>query len=99
MDRQLIAVAVAPVERLRPLRDLGGDRVVACGIATVGVVDPAVLVIAGGVSRLGSLLLGPVRRASRAEALLGARGVPIREAVLGERAGLVGAGLSALYVL
>jgi glucokinase len=59
--------------------------------------DPDVIVLAGGVSRLGSLLLSPVRRGFRAEALTGVRGVPIREAVLGERAGLVGAGLSALY--
>ncbi|WP_327105505.1 ROK family protein [Nonomuraea glycinis] len=59
--------------------------------------DPDVIVLAGGVSRLGSLLLSPVRRGFRAEALTGVRGVPIREAVLGERAGLVGAGLAALY--
>jgi glucokinase len=59
--------------------------------------DPDVIVVAGGVSRLGSLLLSPMRRSFRADALVGVRGVPIREAVLGERAGLVGAGLSALY--
>ncbi|WP_336213431.1 ROK family protein [Nonomuraea sp. LPB2021202275-12-8] len=59
--------------------------------------DPDVIVIAGGVSRLGSLLLGPARRAFRAEALPGPRGIPIRAAALGERAGLVGAGLTALH--
>jgi glucokinase len=59
--------------------------------------DPDVIVIAGGVSGLGSLLLGPMRRAFRAEALPGSRAVLIRVAVLGERAGLVGAGLSALH--
>lgn len=58
--------------------------------------DPDVIVVAGGVSRLGSLLLSPMRRSFRAEALAGVRGVPIREAVLGERAGLVGAGLAAM---
>ncbi|MGN9783038.1 ROK family protein [Nonomuraea sp. ZG12] len=59
--------------------------------------DPDVIVIAGGVSGLGSLLLGPMRRTFRAEALPGSRAILIRVAVLGERAGLVGAGLSALH--
>jgi glucokinase len=58
--------------------------------------DPDVIVVAGGVSGLGSLLLSPMRRGFRADALVGVRGVPIREAVLGERAGLVGAGLAAM---
>jgi glucokinase len=58
--------------------------------------DPDVIVVAGGVSGLGSLLLSPMRRSFRADALVGVRGVPIREAVLRERAGLVGAGLAAM---
>ncbi|WP_053175853.1 ROK family protein [Nonomuraea sp. SBT364] len=58
--------------------------------------DPDVIVIAGGVSRLGPLLLGPLRLAYRADALPGPRRAPIRLAALTDRAGLVGAGLTAL---
>jgi glucokinase len=80
--RQVITAAASLLGRV-----LGG---------AANLLDPDVIVIAGGVSRLGSLLLSPLRRAFRAEALTGVRGVPIREAVLGEKAGLVGAGLTAL---
>ncbi len=80
--RQVISAAAGLLGRV-----LGG---------AANLLDPDVIVLAGGVSRLGSLLLSPLRRAFRAEALTSVRGVPIREAVLGEKAGLVGAGLTAL---
>ncbi|MGW0479876.1 ROK family protein [Nonomuraea sp. NPDC003214] len=58
--------------------------------------DPDVIVIAGGVSRLGPLLLDPLRLAYRADALPGPRRAPIHPATLTDQAGLIGAGLTAL---
>lgn len=64
------------------------------GIASLtDVLDPAVVVIGGGVSEVGDLLLTPVRAAFRAQ--LTGRGLrpelEIRRARLGNRAGLIGA--------
>lgn len=64
------------------------------GIASVAaVLDPAVVVVGGGVSEAGDLLIGPVRDAF--EASITGRGhrpvAEIRRAELGNRAGLVGA--------
>ncbi len=64
------------------------------GIASLtAVLDPAVVVIGGGVSEAGDLLLGPVRSAFSAH--LTGRGhrpaLAIRKASLGNRAGLSGA--------
>jgi glucokinase len=64
------------------------------GIATLtAVLDPAVVVIGGGVSEAGELLLGPIRSHFRAN-LTGRHYRPeleIREALLGNRAGMIGA--------
>ncbi|WP_435743965.1 ROK family glucokinase [Nocardioides sp. SYSU DS0663] len=64
------------------------------GIASLtAVLDPAAVVIGGGVSEAGELLLGPVRTAFAAQ--LTGRGhrpsLEIRKARLGNRAGLIGA--------
>jgi glucokinase len=64
------------------------------GIASLtAVLDPAVVVIGGGVSEAGDLLLGPVRHAFGSQ--LTGRGhrpvLDIRKAMLGNRAGLIGA--------
>jgi glucokinase len=64
------------------------------GIASLAaVLDPAVVVIGGGVSAAGDLLLDPVRRAFAAQ--LTGRGhrptLEIRKARLGNRAGMIGA--------
>jgi glucokinase len=64
------------------------------GIASLtAVLDPAVVVIGGGVSEAGDLLLGPTRSAFNAQ--LTGRGhrpsLEIRKAALGNRAGLIGA--------
>jgi glucokinase len=64
------------------------------GIASLtAILDPAVVVIGGGVSEAGELLLGPTRRAFAAQ--LTGRGhrpsLEIRKARLGNRAGLIGA--------
>jgi glucokinase len=64
------------------------------GIASLtAILDPAVVVIGGGVSAAGELLLGPARTAFQAE--LTGRGyrpvLEIRSARLGNRAGVIGA--------
>ena len=64
------------------------------GIASLtAVLDPAVVVIGGGVSEAGDLLIGPTRSAFNAQ--LTGRGhrpsLEIRKAALGNRAGLIGA--------
>ena len=64
------------------------------GIASLtAILDPAVVVIGGGVSEAGDLLLDPVRAAFSAQ--LTGRGhrpsLEIRKARLGNRAGLIGA--------
>jgi len=64
------------------------------GIASlVAVLDPAVIVIGGGVSEAGDLLLAPTRAAFESE--LTGRGhrpvAEVRQALLGNRAGLIGA--------
>ncbi|MFC5828766.1 ROK family protein [Nonomuraea insulae] len=59
-------------------------------------IDPDAIVIAGGVSMLGPALLGPMEAAYHAETLPGPSVAPLLPAMLGEDAGLVGAGLEAL---
>lgn len=64
------------------------------GIVTIAmIIDPSVIVVGGGVSRLGDLLLGPAReRFNAALPGLGYRPVPeIVEAELGPDAGMIGA--------
>ncbi len=64
------------------------------GIASlVAVLDPAVVVVGGGVSAAGDLLLDPIRMAFEKQ-LTGARHRPlaeVRQARLGNRAGMIGA--------
>lgn len=71
---------------------------VAVGVTNlINVLDPGIVVIGGGLSELGDLLLDPVRRA-QADLLMGAahrEPVPIVAASLGERAGAWGAALLA----
>jgi glucokinase len=77
------------VEQLAALGKWVGE-----GIATLtAVLDPAVVVIGGGVSEAGDLLLDPVRAHFKAN-LTGRHYRPeleIRAAVLGNRAGMIGA--------
>ncbi|MFC4122480.1 ROK family protein [Nonomuraea zeae] len=89
-----------------PLAEIGrlGSHVIADAAALMGrvlagaanLIDPDAIVIAGGVSMLGSVLLGPMEAAYRAETLPGPSAAPLLQATLGEDAGLVGAGLEAL---
>lgn len=94
IDGPLISEAAAAgdafaVEQLAALGRWLGE-----GIASLAaVLDPAVVVIGGGVSEAGDLLLEPVRAAFAAQ--LTGRGhrplLEIRKARLGNRAGLIGA--------
>lgn len=77
---------------IEQLADLG--KWLGEGIASLtAILDPAVVVIGGGVSEAGELLLGPTRAAFAAQ--LTGRGhrpsLEIRKARLGNRAGLIGA--------
>jgi glucokinase len=58
--------------------------------------DPQMIVVGGGVSALGELLLTPAREVMRKLALPPGRdNVRVAAAALGNRAGLVGGGLTA----
>ncbi len=72
-------------------------RMLAAGLAVlVHVVDPDVIVVGGGVAQVGEALLGPVRREVEGAVLDSHRGrFRVLPAELGERAGVVGAGLFA----
>jgi predicted NBD/HSP70 family sugar kinase len=72
------------------------DRLGALIAAAVNLLDPEVVVIGGGVSNAGEALLTPLRAAVTRYALASLHGgVRIVGAALGERAGVVGAGLAA----
>jgi glucokinase len=80
--------------------DEGASRVwdetveaLACGLTSiVNLFEPGLVVIGGGVSRSGELLLAPVRERVRAEAMTPAgKTVEIVAAALGDRVGVVGA--------
>jgi len=72
------------------------DRLGALVAAAVQLLDPEVVVIGGGVANAGGALLDPLRAAVRRYALASHHDVVrIVGAALGERAGVVGAGLAA----
>jgi glucokinase len=65
----------------------------ACGLTSiVNLFEPELVVLGGGVTRAGELLIGPVREAVRAQAMAPAgRTVDIVPAALADRVGVVGA--------
>lgn len=87
----------------------GGDRVVLETIEEIGILlgyamvsfinifNPDIILLSGGVSNLGDLLINPIRKIVDTYALPGGRDVKITRAALGEQAGVVGA--SALVFL
>ena len=84
------AVATALVDRM-------GDRLGAAIAVAVGIVNPDVVVIGGGLAQAGEPLFERVRAALWRYALPShRRGLRIVPAALGERAGVIGAGLLAL---
>jgi glucokinase len=69
---------------------------VALGVANlVNLVDPELVVLGGGITATGDLLLEPVRAAVRAHPMAAARRVPIEAAPGGPAAGALGAALAA----
>lgn len=89
----------APLERLAERGDAATLRAIhRAGLilghtlgAYVTLLDPDVLVLGGGVTGLGALLLEPAERALRAQARPGPAAVPLRTAALGTDGVLVGA--------
>jgi glucokinase len=87
-----------------------GDAVATAVIGTAGavlgraigglcnVLDPDVVVLAGGVIALGSILLDPLTSALRGETLPGPTDVTVQVSSLGENAGIVGAGIAARQI-
>jgi glucokinase len=65
----------------------------ACGLTSiVNLFEPELVVLGGGVTRAGDLLIEPVREIVRAEAMAPAgRMVDIVPAALGDRVGVIGA--------
>jgi glucokinase len=61
--------------------------------------DPDVFVIGGGVSVVGELLIGPAREELRSRALPPMNDTPVKLAVLGPEAGMIGAAAMALIEL
>ncbi|MBO0867718.1 MAG: ROK family protein, partial [Micromonosporaceae bacterium] len=66
--------------------------------AAVNLIDPAVVVLGGGVIGLGPALLDPAEAAMRAAALPGPDRVPLRPAALGPAAVVAGAAAAALDI-
>jgi glucokinase len=87
---------------------LDGDRAAVGALATIGthlgvalsslanIFAPDVIVIGGGVSRAGELLLGPAREEMAARALPPMNRTPVAGAQLGPDAGMIGAAVMAL---
>jgi glucokinase len=92
----VFAVAAAGDARAARLVARMTDRLGASIAAAVQLFDPDVVVVGGGVSRAGEALLAPVRAAVMRHALESHRSrLRVVLAELGERAGVVGAGLGA----
>lgn len=75
-------------------KDIMEEAATSLAIGVVNLVhifDPQTVIIGGGVSGVGDLLFGPVRRAVEREAMPPYKRVPIVPAQLGEEAGLYGA--------
>jgi glucokinase len=87
---------------------LAGDGIAVEVVATIGrrlgvalsslanVFEPEVIVIGGGVSAAGELLLEPARQQLRSRALPPMNETPVVAAALGPDAGMVGAAVMAL---
>lgn len=93
----VFALAAAGDARAARLVGRMCDRLGALIGAAVQLLDPEVVVVGGGVSAAGEALFGPLRAAVARHALEShRRGLRVERAALGERAGVVGAGLAAL---
>ena len=94
--RTVFAKAAAGDERAAALVESMADRLGAVIGAAVQIVNPDVVVVGGGVAEAGEALLAPLRRSVERYTVATQRGgLRIVPAALGERAGVVGAGLMA----
>jgi len=92
----VFALAARGDRKAIALIDRMGDRLGAAIAAAVGIVNPDVVVIGGGLAQAGEPLFSRVRAAVERYTLPShLRGLRITPAVLGERAGVIGAGLLA----
>ncbi len=92
----VFAAASAGDARATRLIERMTDRLGALIAAAVQLFDPDVVVVGGGVANAGEALMDPLRAAVKRYALESHhRGLRIAPAELGERAGVVGAGLAA----
>ena len=92
----VFAAAAAGDERARALLEGMADRLGAAIGAAVNLIDPEIVVVGGGVAQAGEALMAPLRAAVNRYTLATHRqGLSVVVAALGERAGVVGAGLMA----
>jgi glucokinase len=93
---RVFAQAAAGDARATRVVDRFADRLGAAIATAAALFDPEVVVIGGGVMRAGDALLGALRDAVARYALPShGRRLPVVPAALGERAGVIGAGLLA----
>lgn len=93
---EVFAAAARGDDRAVFLVDRMGDRLGAAIAAAIGTLNPDVVVVGGGLSLAGEALFSRLRRSLERYALPSHRvGFRLEPAALGERAGVVGAGLLA----
>ncbi len=94
--RTVFAAAAAGDPRARAAFETMADRLGATIGAAVSLINPEVVVVGGGVAQAGDVLMGPLREAvARYTMATHREGLRVVAAALGERAGVVGAGLLA----
>ena len=94
--RTVFAAAAAGDPRARTLVESLADRLGAVIGAAVNVINPEIVVVGGGVAQAGETLMAPLREAvARYTLATHHQGLRVVPAALGERAGVVGAGLLA----
>ena len=94
--RTVFAAAASGDPRARALLETMADRLGAAIGAAVSLINPEVVVVGGGVAQAGEALMVPLRAAVARYTLATHReGLRVELATLGERAGVVGAGLLA----
>jgi len=94
--REVTDAALAGDETARAVLAQVGKRLGVALSSFANVFDPDVIVIGGGVSRAGELLVGPAREELAARALPPMNRTPVATAELGSDAGLIGAATMAL---
>ena len=97
--KEVTDAALAGDETARGVLDLIGRRLGVAFSSLANIFDPDVIVIGGGVSAAGDLLLDPAREELRTRALPPMSGTPVVIAELGPDAGLIGAATMALVEL